>query len=175
MRGKKAQRDFPATPLPPRVGRSYAQDISEASASRKIPDETPRTFRPLPPLFKVSPVKNGRKSPEKKKVSLPGFENAFESCTPMRSPSKRENRKGKLKSMFDADSNENPFSASVPPAPETFAQAMQVEQDTMIQDVSSHNFDTVMDEEMDVVTQEADENSPVAEQLDWVNWKAEVQ
>jgi hypothetical protein len=158
------------------MGRSYTQDISEASISRKFPDETPlRTFRPMPPIYKVSPMKNDRKSPEKKNVSLPGFENAFENSTPLRSPSKRDKRKEKLKSMFDADLNENPFSASIPPAPETFVQPMQIEHDTMIQDVSSRNFDTPIDEEMDVITQEPDESIPEAEQLDWINWKAEVQ
>lgn len=174
MRGKKGQRDFPATPLPPKMGRNRAQDFSEASTSRNLLDETPLRTRPLPPIFKASPMKNGRTSPEKKKVSLPGFENAFESCTPMRSPSKRENRKEQIISMFDADPNENPFSASVLPAPLIFTQPMEVVQDTMIQDVSSLSLDTPIDAEIDILTQEPDENVPETEPLDWINWKAEV-
>lgn len=156
------------------MGGNRALDFSEASTSRNILDETPLRTRPLPPIFKASPMKNGRKSPEKKKVSLPGFENAFENCTPMRSPSKRENRKDKIKSMFDADPNENPFSASVP-APLIFTQPMEVVQDTMIQDVSSLSLDTPVDAEMDILSQEPDDNVPEAEPLDWINWKAEVQ
>lgn len=166
IRGKKGHRDFPATPLPPtRVGYRI---FSEVSTPRKVPDETP--FRPPLPIFKVSPTKNGRKPPEKK-VSLPGFENAFD--TPMRSPSKSQGRKEKEKLMFDNDSNENPFSVSGLSAPVISVQPSQVVQDTVTQDDGFYS--AAVDEEMDVATQDADEDLPEAEQLDLINWKAEVQ
>lgn len=172
VRGKKAHRDFPATPLPPpRAGRSSGLDLFEVS--RKTPDETPLRFRPTPPIFKLSPTKNVRKSPEKK-VHLPGFENAFENCTPMRSPSKRENRKEKAVPMFDADSNDNPFAVSNSSAPETFMQPSPVE-DAVVQETSTHNVHATRDEEVDLVPPDTNENDPEAEQVDWINWKAEVQ
>lgn len=92
----------------------------------------------------------------------------------MRSPSKRDTRK-EVKPIFDADPNDNPFSVSVPPAPGTSAQPSQAVQDTMALDIPASNPFATVDEEMDIVSQETDENVPEVEQLDWINWKAEVQ
>ena len=98
VRGKKALRELPSTPLPiPYAMRSW--NVSDAANSRRTMEDTPLRPSQLPPISKITLSEYPRKSPEKqKKLSmLPGFQNAFETSTPMRSPSKRLHKgKGKI-------------------------------------------------------------------------------
>ena len=109
VRGKKAFRELPSTPLPrPSAMRSW--NFSEAANSRRTMEDTPLRPPQLPPVSKITLSEYPRKSPEKqKKLSmLPGFQNAFETSTPMRSPSKRLN-KGKGKMGYDPLVADAPF------------------------------------------------------------------
>ena len=101
VRSKKTFRELPSTPLPiPYAMRSW--NVSNATNSHRAMDDTPLRPSQLPPISKITLSEYPRKSPEKqKKLSmLPGFQNAFETSTPMRSPSKRLN-KGKGKMEYD--------------------------------------------------------------------------
>ena len=182
VRGKKAFREPPSTPLPiPYAMRSW--NVSDAANSRRTMEDTPLRPSQLLPISKITP----RKSPEKlKKLSmLPGFQNAFEISTPMRSPSKRLN-KGKGKMEFDQlvadapfhnmsrsqnldilqfppqeqlnDSQESP-AKPLPPSPLMFEKGQ------------------IKDQEMDTATTINDESEEALMPLDsieGVNWKLEV-
>lgn len=89
VRSKKINREPSSTPL---VG----LDASQISASRRIADETPVRPR-LSAVQRTSPIKNTRRSPEKsrKYTMLPGFENSFETSTPLRPSLRRDKGKGK--------------------------------------------------------------------------------
>ena len=109
VRVKKAFRELPSTPLPiPYAMRSW--NLSDAANSRRTMEDTPLRPSQLPSISKITPSEYPRKSPEKqKKLSmLPGFQNAFETSTPMRSPSKRLN-KGKGKMGYDLLVADAPF------------------------------------------------------------------
>jgi hypothetical protein len=109
VRGKKTFRELPSTPLPiPYAMRSW--NVSDTANSRRTMEDTPLRPSQLPPISKITLSEYPRKSPEKqKKLSmLPGFQNAFETSTPVRSPSKRLN-KGKGKMEYDQLVADAPF------------------------------------------------------------------
>jgi hypothetical protein len=109
VRGKKTFRELPSTPLPiPYAMRSW--NVSDAANSRRTMEDTPLRPSQLPPISKITLSEYPRRSPEKlKKLSmLPGFQNAFETSTPIRSPSKRLN-KGKGKMEYDQLVADTPF------------------------------------------------------------------
>jgi hypothetical protein len=104
VRGKKTFRELPSTPLPiPYAMRSWnVSDTANSPNSRRTMEDTFLRPSQLSPISKITLSEYPRKSPEKqKKLSmLPGFQNAFETSTPMRSPSKRLNKgKEKVKDM----------------------------------------------------------------------------
>jgi hypothetical protein len=108
VRGKKTFRESPSTPLPiPYAMRSW--NFSDAANSRRTMEDTPLRPSQLPSISKITLSEYPRKSPEKQKKSmLPGFHNAFETSTPMKSPSKRLN-KGKGKIEYDLLVADAPF------------------------------------------------------------------
>ncbi|KAF8967852.1 hypothetical protein BDZ97DRAFT_1916437 [Flammula alnicola] len=103
VRAKKTMREYPSTPLAvPAAMAGWNGSTSEAMSSRRAVEETPVRPSRLPPVFKASPSKKTRKTPEKPRAGmLPGFENAFETSTPLRSPSKQLD-KGKGKVVQDS-------------------------------------------------------------------------
>ncbi|CAA7259113.1 unnamed protein product [Cyclocybe aegerita] len=116
VKAKKIGRaDFPPTPLAiPSSMRSW-NNAPEASTSRWLVTETPSRGPGPPPLFKASPSKQLPKSPEKrrKNATLPGFQNAFDTSTPIRSPSRRAAKgKAKTEQIFGGDSINDPLSPS---------------------------------------------------------------
>jgi hypothetical protein len=144
----------------------------------------------VPPVSKITPSKYPRKSPEKqKKLSmLPGFQNAFETSTPMRSPSKRLN-KGKGKMEYGALAADTPFCntfrglsqqsldiSQIPPE-----EGMNGFQESAARPLSPSplRLETgqTKDEDMDTVAVIDDESEEAPLLLDLigdVNWKLEV-
>ncbi|KAF9481529.1 hypothetical protein BDN70DRAFT_522704 [Pholiota conissans] len=187
VRVKKFGRDFPSTPLAVSPAmRSWTRGGAEATGFRKPVEDTPIR---LPFVSKASPTKS-RKSPEKLRSGmLPGFENAFETSTPRRSPSKRID-KGKMaiaqeSSVFgpDATNGLHPL-PHVSQGPSQF-QHEPVRKPTQPQEVlgipdpsgpSATQQLQPNDDDMEVVAIESDED-PGAEEMetiDPINWKAEL-
>ncbi|KAJ3506603.1 hypothetical protein NLJ89_g6781 [Agrocybe chaxingu] len=116
VKAKKIGRaDFPSTPLAiPSSMRSW-NNAPEASTYRRLVAESPSRVPGPPPLFKASPSKQVPQSPEKrrKNATLPGFQNAFDTSTPIRSPSRRAGKgKAKMEQIFGGDSINDPSSPS---------------------------------------------------------------
>lgn len=87
VRAKKMVREFPSTPLAiPSGMSSWNRGGSQNVALRGSFEETPMRPSRVVPVSKASPSRI-RRSPEKtrKSAMLPGFENAFETSTPLRS------------------------------------------------------------------------------------------
>jgi len=97
VRAKKAIREFPSTPLavPSTISNWNTGGLQNVALSGTF-EETPMRPSRLAPVSKASPSKI-RKSPEKtrKSAMLPGFENSFETSTPLHSQSARRLDKGK--------------------------------------------------------------------------------
>lgn len=182
VRGKKAFREPPSTPLPmPYAMRSW--NVSDAANSRRTMEDTPLRPSQFPPVSKITP----RKSPEKQKklTMLPGFQNAFETSTPMRSPSKRLN-KGKGKMGYDQLVADAPFN-------NTSRSLSQQNLDILLQEGFNDSQESlakplplsplmlekgqIKDQEMDTATTINDESEEALMPLDsieGVNWKLEV-
>ncbi|KAF8161182.1 hypothetical protein B0H34DRAFT_369698 [Crassisporium funariophilum] len=105
VRLKKINRELPSTPVAvPSVIRSWNANASQSVLPRTNVEETPLRPSRLLPVWKASPSSQSRKSPEKAKKQgmLPGFQNAFVTSTPMKSPTKRLNKgKGRLDYVSD--------------------------------------------------------------------------
>ena len=185
VRGKKAFRESPSTPLPiPYAMRSW--NVSDAANSRRSMEDTPLRPSQLPPISKLTP----RKSPEKqKKLSmLPGFQNAFESSTPMRSPSKRLN-KGKGKMEYDQLVADAPFyntsrglsqqnlDISQFPPQEGFNGSLELAAKPLSPSPFVLEKGQTKDQEMDtatVINDESEEAPIPLDSIEDVNWKLEV-
>ena len=185
VRGKKAFREPPSTPLPmPYAMRSW--NVSDAANSRRTMEDTPLRPSQFPPISKITP----RKSPEKQKklTMLPGFQNAFETSTPMRSPSKRLN-KGKGKMEYDqlvADAPFNITSRSLSqknldilqlPLQEGFNESQESPAKPLFLSPLILEKGQINDQEMDTATTINDESEEALMPLDsieGVNWKLEV-
>jgi hypothetical protein len=97
VRAKKTVREFPSTPLAvPSSMSNWNLRGSQNVALKGTFEDTPMRPHRLAPDSKVSPSKI-RRSPEKTRKSalLPGFENSFETSTPLRTQSARKSNKGK--------------------------------------------------------------------------------
>lgn len=98
IRSKKINKDFPSTPLVGSAGMvAWNRDFSQAQVSRDMVDGTPVRPSRSPHVPRLSPSKQAQKSPEKirKSAMLPGFENAFDTSTPLRLSLRRDNGKGR--------------------------------------------------------------------------------
>lgn len=188
VRSKKTSRELPSTPLPmPHVMRSW--NLASATNSHGAMEDTPLRPSQVPPISKISPSKYPRRSPEKqRKISmLPGFQNAFETSTPMRSPSKRLN-KGKGKMEYDplvpdettfyhtsrGLSQQNLDVSQLPPE-----EGINVFQEPAARSTSPLPLETsqTKDEDMDataVINDEIEETSIPFDSIEDVNWKSEV-
>jgi len=188
VRGKKAVRELPSTPLPiPHAMRSW--NLSDAANSRRAVEDIPIRTPQVPPILKISPNKYLRKSPEKqRKLSmLPGFQNAFETSTPMKSPSKRLNKgKGKMEySPLAVDSTFYNTSRDLSQQnldilqfpPEDGINAFQ-ESEARPLSASSLTFEPgqAKDEDTDVIAiiNEENEDTLLLDSIEDVNWKLEV-
>ncbi|KAF5321014.1 hypothetical protein D9619_001891 [Psilocybe cf. subviscida] len=189
VRPKKPAREFPSTPLPvPNAMASW--NPGAASSSKMRMDETPVRPSRLPPTFK-SPTKQTRKSPEKAKKNfmLPGFENAFETSTPMRSPSRRPD-KGKAKMFAEPEPVPLPSQIFRPLSQisqghtqprndavfntqrqlDMFAPAMSLESRAETQS-------QVKDEDIEMTPPESSDEDPFMDEqepFDPINWKSEL-
>jgi len=131
-----------------------------------------------------------RRSPEKqKKLSmLPGFQNAFETSTPMRSPSKRLS-KGKGKMEYDQLVADTPFYNTSRglsqqgldilqfPPQERFNDPLEFPANPLSPSPSMPEKGQTKDQDMDTATNITDENEEALIPLDSiedVNWKLEV-
>lgn len=189
VRPKKPAREFPSTPLPiPNA--MAAWNANTASSSKMRVDETPIRPSRLPPTSKASPSKQTRKSPEKTKKSymLPGFENAFETSTPIRSPTRRLD-KGKGKMFSEPEPVPQPSQIFRPlsqisqgytqPRSEAvfgtqrhldaFSPAMSIV-------IRAESQSQVKDEDIEMTPPESDDDPFMDEQDPFVpiNWKSEV-
>lgn len=183
VRGKKAFREPPSTPLPmPYAMRSW--NVSDAANSRRTMEDTPLRPSQIPPISKLTP----RKSPEKqKKLSmLPGFQNAFETSTPMRSPSKRLN-KGKGKMEYEQlAADEQFYNSSRGLSQQNILQFPPQErfngsQESAAKPLSPSPFvlekGLTKDQEMDtatIINDESEEAPITLDSIEEVNWKLEV-
>ena len=186
VRAKKTSRDFPSTPIATSSAmRDWNGNVSQHTMSRISFDETPvRPSRPAPPVFKSSPTKQVHRSPEKiKKPALPGFQNAFETSTLARSPSKKTNKgKTKMESTISLDQIELPFGYS---QPIISAPSQLVEKSTKAQQGYSFTHPKssapsgpeetqVTNDEMDVVGAENEDVLMEEDLYEPINWKPEV-
>ena len=182
VRGKKAYREPPSTPLPmPYAMRSWY--VSDAANSRRTMEDTPLRPSQIPPISKVTPLKSPEK--QKKLTMLPGFRNAFETSTPMRSPSKRLN-KGKGKMEYVQLVADEPFyntsrglsQQNILQPPQEGFNGSQV---FVTKPLSPSPFvvekGQTNDQEMDTVTiinDESEEATITLDSIEEVNWKLEV-
>ena len=191
VRGKKAVRELPSTPLPvPYAIRSWNR--SDATNSRMAVEDFPMQPPQVPPISRISPSKYPRKSPEKqRKLSmLPGFQNAFETSTPMRSPSKRLN-KGKGKMEYGSLAADAPFHNTSHGLSQQSLDILQFSPEERINgfqgsgpiplSVSALTLDPgqAKDEDMDAaglinINDESEEASTPLDSIEDVNWKLEV-
>lgn len=192
IRAKKIARDIPSTPLPvPPSMSAWNRGASQAQGSTRTFDETPIRAPRFAVNSRLSPSKQPRKSPEKVR-NLPGFQNAFETSTPVFSPSKKPD-KGKKKTetdftMFDSEVLPNSFpsqpmvgSGNYTPRPKpqiTNSQALKEDIDRIpvFMESSYSGFSQTNNADMDVAPTESDEDALTEEPetFDGVNWKAEV-
>jgi hypothetical protein len=183
VRVKRAFRELPSTPLPiPSAIRSW--NMFDATNSRGAMDDIPLCSQ-VPPISKITPSKYPRKSPEKqKKISmLPGFQNAFEPSTPMRSPSKRFN-KGKGKMEYESLVADTPFYNTSRQSPDILQfpreEGINGFQESAARPLSpsSLTLETGQskDEDMDtaMTNDESEEASIPLDPIEDVNWKLEV-
>ena len=184
VRAKKLGRDFPSTPL------ALPSAISGWSRGAQKPvEETPiRHARLQPASNRMSPTRP-RKSPEKiKNGMLPGFENAFETSTPRKSPSKRIARVKEERiiepPIFGPDTKNDlrlPSQLSQGPSQFQFEPLPKQTEAHEIFTLGQRSGPTseqsqTNDIEMDMAPMESDEDI-VLEELDMIqptNWKAEV-
>ncbi|KAF8867720.1 hypothetical protein CPB84DRAFT_1549663 [Gymnopilus junonius] len=132
IRAKKVNKEFPSTPLAGSTGMTaWNRDSSQAQVSWGVMDETPVRPRPLH-IPRQSPSKHARKSPEKtrKSAKLPGFENAFDTSTPLRPSLRRD--KGKERADQDL-----PFGDTISNIPYMHSQPIPVPSELQPQFISS--------------------------------------
>ena len=187
VRGKKTFRELPSTPLPiPHAMRSW--NVSDTANSRRTMEDTPLRSSQLPPISKITLSEYPRKSPEKqKKLSmLPGFQNAFETSTPMRSPSKRLN-KGKGKMEYDQLVADAPFyntsrglsqqGLDILQSPqEEFNGSQESAAKPLFPNPLMLNTSQTKDKDMDtaIINDESEETAMLLDSIEDVNWKLEV-
>lgn len=180
VRAKKVLREFPSTPLAiPSAMSSWNRGGSQNVALRGTFEETPMRPSRLAPVSKASPSRI-RRSPEKtrKSAMLPGFENAFETSTPLRSQQVRLLDKGK--GRIDDDSMV--FGAGLMPLSSQFQVPGQANHGTEPSQANSMppslpQQSQMNQEETDVVGLAEGEDDLVVDEFDVfepINWKAQV-
>ena len=144
----------------------------------------------VPLISKITPSKYPHKSPEKQKKSsmLPGFQNAFETSTPMRSPSKRLN-KGKGKMEYGPLTADAPFYNTSRGLSQQSLDILQLPPEAEINSFQESRARLISpspltletsqtkDEDMDTVAIISDESEEAPIPLDFIediNWKLEV-
>lgn len=189
VRRKKAFQELPSTPLPiPHAMRSW--NLFDATNSRGTMEDIPLRPLQVPSNPKISPSKYARKSPEKQKKPfvLPGFQNAFETSTPIRSPSKRSN-KGKGKMEYGPLAVDATFCDTSRGLSQQSLDILQFPPEERINDfqestaiplpASPLTLETgqTKDEDMDavaIINDESEEASIPLDSIEDVNWKLEV-
>ena len=187
VRGKKVFRELPSTPLPiPYAMRSW--NFSDAANSRRTMEDTPLRPSQLPPISKITLSEYPRSPEKQKKLSiLPGFQNAFETSTPMRSPSKRLN-KGKGKMGYDLLVADAPFYNTSRDLSQQSLDILQSPQEGFndFQESAAKPLspsplmletDQTRDKDMDtaaIINDESEEVPIPLDSIEDVNWKLEV-
>ncbi|KAH9485062.1 hypothetical protein JR316_0001968 [Psilocybe cubensis] len=191
VRAKKVTRDIPSTPLQVTASMNiWHGGASQVQGSKKI-DETPIRAPRFAVTSKFSPSKQSRRPPEKGR-NLPGFQNAFETSTPIFSPSKKMDKgKGKAEDDFAIFGNEdlpNIFpsqpmfgSTNHTPRPKlktTDSQVLKQDVDRipLFMGSDKYAFSQTTNRYMDAAPTDSDEDAlmDVAENFEAVNWKSEL-
>ncbi|KAF9529411.1 hypothetical protein CPB83DRAFT_264789 [Crepidotus variabilis] len=177
VRTKRVGRELPSTPVAVPPAMRNWQQASQSTSQRAL-EETP--LRPSrPPVPKTSPMKDTRESPARTKKNPPlGFQNAFDTSTPMRSPSNRNKGKARANPPIFGEEPKIPppaFSQQIPAPP---SQILFRESQSSSLPSSSNDFGpndmATFDQEMGTITQETEADTMLIDEFDSINWKSEL-